>query len=142
MSEFKLRNRPKKPSVSTSVQHYIGNYVSVEYLLECIEEFKTKYSERDLTMMRLEADCNYEEKEVYVYLLLPPHSYKEYERKLLDYKVAIKEYQEWQKKYKKQIEKAKVEKRKKIAKNKLERTKIRLAKEMEEVKSKLERHKE
>ena len=142
MSEFKLRNRPKRPNWPTSVHHDVGNYVSVKHLLEHIEEFKTKHPEHDPTMMRVGADYPYEEDELYIYLSLPPHSYKEYEQKLLDYKVAIKEYQEWQKKYKKQIEKAKVEKRKKIAKNKLERTKIRLAKEMEEVKSKLERHKE
>ena len=136
MAKFKTKNRPKKPTEPEHVSFEVGNYVTVGYLLECIEKFKIENPDHTPRDMMMEAEsCSYEETRMF--LTAPPPSQKEYELKHLAYKIKLKAYKVWQQKHKKEIEKAKAVKKKETAVHKLERTKTRLEKEMTEVNHKL-----
>ncbi len=136
MSKFVMKNRPKKPTEPTHVNYEVGNYVSVGYMLECIEKFKIENPDHTPRDMTVEAEsCTYEGTRMF--LTGPPPSQKDYEAKHLTYKIELKAYQMWQKKHKKEIEKHKAAKKKATAKRKLENTMVRLNKELEAVESKL-----
>ena len=136
MATFKMRNRPKKPTEPEHVSFEVGNYVTVGYMLECIEKFKTENPDRTPRDMMVEGEsCEYEGTRVF--LTAPPQSQTSYEATLMTYKVELKAYQMWQQKHKKEIEKAKVVKKKETAARKLERTQVRLKKELEEVEKRI-----
>ncbi|KKL23674.1 hypothetical protein LCGC14_2422990, partial [marine sediment metagenome] len=136
MAKFKMKNRPKKPTDPQHVSFEVGNYVTVGYMLECIEKFKTEHPDRTPREMMVEGEsCEYEGTRMF--LTAPPQSQTTYAGMLQLYKVELKAYQMWQQKHKREIEKAKVVKKKETAMRKLERTKLRLEKEMTEVNHKL-----
>ncbi len=136
MAKFKMKNRPKKPTPPEHVSFEVGNYVTVGWMLECIEKFKIEHPDRTPREMMVETEsCDYEGTRMF--LTAPPQSQTTYEAMLMTYKVELKAYQMWQQKHKKEIEKAKAVKKKETVKRKLERTKERLEKEMTEVNHKL-----
>ncbi len=136
MSKFVMKNRPKKPTEPRSVQYEVGNLVSLGYLNECVEKFKTENPGLIESGISLEVEQNWFEG-WYIFLTAPPESYNIYEKKLMAYKVELKAYQMWQKKHKTQIVKAKATEKKATAKRKLMRTMERLNKELEATESKL-----
>ena len=136
MAKFKMKNRPKKPTDPQHVTFEVGNYVTLEYMLGCVEKFKIENPDHNPRDIMIEAEsCSYEGTRIFL-TALPP-SQKEYKLKHLAYKIELKAYTVWQQKHKKEIEKAKAVKKKKTATRKLERIKIRLEKETTEVNHKL-----
>ena len=136
MVKFKMKNRPKKPTKPREVNYKVGNYVTVEYLLECIEKFKAENPDPTDREMMVEAEhCDYTKSTMF--LTAPAPSWTAYEASLQTYKIELKAYKAWQAQNKKAIEKTKVVKKKQIAKRKLLRRMERLTKELEETKYKL-----
>ena len=136
MAKFVMKTRPKKPTKPQHVNYKVGYYVSVGYMLECIEKFKTENPDHTPRDMMVEVyDDSYDG--TYMVLTGLPPSQGDYEKKHQTYKIELKAYQMWQNKNKTQIEKHKASEKKARAKRKLERTKTRLEKEMTEVNHKL-----
>jgi hypothetical protein len=134
-----MRPRPKKPSEPATITFEVGCYVTLGYMLECIEKFKVENpdrSEREI-MLAIE-DTNWGENNTIV-LSAPPQSHAAYEVDLAAYKLDLKAYQSWQKSHEKEIDKWKVAEKKKVAKRKLKRTQERLTKEMAAIEAKLEK---
>ena len=137
MSEFKLRNKPKTPTMPKSIEYDVGDYIGFADMVRLMEEFKEEHSDRHPEDMYVQVDAlDYSS---CIMLCAPPESQKDYEAKLEAYKMDLKSYKRWQATHKKEIEKAKVKKKKDVAKRKLERTKKRLSKEMDDVVAKLEK---
>lgn len=136
MSKFVMKTRPKKPTQPTSVQYEVGECVSLAYLNECVEKFKTENPGLIKSSINVEVEENWSEG-WYIFLTAPPESYNIYLTKLNQYNITLKEYKEWQKKNKKSIETHKARNKTATAKRKLERTRERLMKEMKGVESKL-----
>jgi len=138
MTEFKLRNRPRKPEEPRWITQELSGSISINELLKEVERLKQKHG-YDLDYSGLSLACYEDDYNCYMSLELPPTPTAEYERKMVEYKVKLKDYNEWREKNKKQIELAKKQQKEQIALNKIKRTKARLEKELAEVESKLER---
>ena len=136
MSKFEMKSRPKKPTEPQHINYKVGNYVTVGYMLECIEKFKTENPDHTPRDMMVEAyDDSYDG--TYMVLTGPPPSQSDYVKKHLAYKIELKAYQMWQKANKPQIDKHKAVKKKATAKRKLLHSMERLTKELETVEAKL-----
>ena len=136
MSKFVIKNRPKKPAEPQYVNYNVGNYVTVGYVLECIEKFKAENPDLTTRELTLEArDDDYLGS--HMFLTAPPQSHKNYEIKMETYKTELRAYKAWQGQYKTQIEKHKAAEKKATAKRKLLRRMESLTKELEGVESKL-----
>ncbi len=59
MAEFKMRNRPKKPTAPKHITFEVGDDVTFGYMLECIEKFKSENPDRNPRDMMVEVDENY-----------------------------------------------------------------------------------
>ena len=136
MAKFKMMSRPKKPTEPIHISYELGNYMSIGYVLECIEKFKIENPDHTPIDMQMEAEYDSYDG-TRIYLTSPPPSQKDYEKKHLAYKIELKAYQMWQKKNKKDIEKAKAVKKKETAERKLKLTIERLEKDMSTAKAKL-----
>jgi hypothetical protein len=134
--KFKMQNRPRKPSAPAHTEYDVGNYVSLTYFLECVDAFKTANPKVNPGCIMVETEHD-DYSGTRISLQAPPESYASYEQAIKDYKVELKAYTMWQKKFKPQIAKAKAAKKKATAKRKLERTMERLNKELEAVEGKL-----
>jgi hypothetical protein len=137
MSRFKMRPRPKKPTEPRTITFEVGCYVTLGYMLECVEKFKAENpdrSEREI-MLAIE-DTSWGEDNTIV-LNAPPQSQRDYEAKLEEYKLELKAYKSWQKSHEKEIDKWKAAEKKRAAKRKLTRTLERLNNEIEKVEAKL-----
>ena len=136
MAKFEMKTRPKKPTQPSHESFELGNYVSMAYMLECIEKFKNENPDHTPSDMMVEAyDDDYDGPRML--LTSPPPSQKEYEAKHQAYKLALKTYQMWQKANKPQIDKHKAAEKKATAKRKLLRRMESLTKELEGVEGKL-----
>ena len=138
MSKFKMRDRPKKPARPEHVSYEVGNFVTVGYMLECIEKFKIENPGRTDRELMVDAEENGYTGSC-MFLTAPPQSQTAYEIDIQLYRVELKSYKAWQMQYKTQIKKHKAAEKKATAKRKLERTKVKLLKEMEAVAIKLEK---
>ncbi|KKN92322.1 hypothetical protein LCGC14_0208130 [marine sediment metagenome] len=139
MSSFKMRNRPKKPTKPTEVDVGLGeDCISLPKLLVAVEKFKNENPEVDSKDIKIEVDYRCYSGSEFC-LTAPPQSREIYEEKLQEYKIEYKSYKAWQVKYKKEITKHNVAKKKATAKTKLQRTQTRLNKELIAVKAKLEK---
>ncbi len=139
MSKFKMRPRPKKPTEPRTITFEVGCYVTLGYMLECIEKFKTENPDRsEREIMLTIDDTNWGENNTIV-LSAPPQSQRDYEAKLEAYKLDLKAYKSWQKSHEKEINKWKLAEKKKAAKRKLKRSQDRLVKELAVVEAKLEK---
>ena len=95
MAKFKKRNRPKKPTEPQHVSYKVGNYVTVGYLLECIEKFKAENPDPTDREMMVEAEhCDYTGSTMF--LTAPAPSWTAYEASLQTYKIELKAYKAWQ----------------------------------------------
>ncbi len=138
MSSFKMRPRPKKPTEPRTETFEVGCHVTLGYLLECVEKFKTENpdrSDREIMLCTEETDWH----GWTIMLEVPPQSQREYEAKLQAYKIEVKAYKMWQGKHEVEIDKHKIKEKKAAAKRKLKRTQERLAKEMAAIEAKLEK---
>ncbi len=138
MSKFKMRPRPKKPTKPRHVTFEVGAHVTLGYLHECVEKFKTENpgrSEQEIILSIEEGDYSCYS----IYLNAPPESHRGYEKKLEAYQIELKSYKMWQGKYEVEIGRCRAAEKKKVAKRKLKRTEDRLIKEMAAVKAKLEK---
>jgi hypothetical protein len=138
MSKFVMKKRPKKPTKPRTISYEVGNYVTLGYMKECIEKFKTENPDRSEREIMLNIEETYWGGFT-ICLEAPPESQRGYEAKLEEYKIQLKEYKVWQEAHPEQITKYRENQKKKAAKTKLERTKERLAKEMAAVEAKLEK---
>ncbi len=144
MSKFEMRPRPRKPTQPKHVTFEVGSRVTLGYLHECVEKFKTENpgrSEQEI-MLSIEQE-GYSCDSIYsydsIYLNAPPESHRGYEKKLEAYQIELKSYKMWQGKYEVEIGRCRAAEKKKVAKRKLKRTEDRLIKEMAAVKAKLEK---
>ena len=138
MSKFVMKQRPKKPTEPRTVRYEVGNYVTLGYMQECIEKFKTENPDRSEREIMLNVEETYWHGGFSIYLEAPPQSQRDYEAKLEAYKIELKQYKGWQQAHTEQITKYRENKKKRAAKTKLQRTKERLEKEMAAVEAKLE----
>ncbi len=138
MSKFEMRPRPKRPTLPRHVTFEVGGYVTLGYLHECVEKFKTENPGRSEQEIMLSIE-NEDYCDSRIYLNAPPESHRGYEKKLEAYQIELKSYKMWKGKYEVEIGKCKAVEKKKVAKRKLKRTEDRLIKEMEAVKAKLEK---
>jgi uncharacterized protein YdiU (UPF0061 family) len=136
MSKFKMRNRPKKPSEPSRVTFEVGDWVSVGYMLECIEKFQAENPGSTTREMMVETEQR-DYHEMVIVLTAPAQSQQDYEADLQSYKIDHKAYKAWQEKHKVEIAKAKVVAKEKRAQTKLETTRARLLAELEKVENKL-----
>ena len=100
MSKFVMKNRPKKPTEPRHVNYEMGNYLSLEYMQECIDAFKKENPEVDSKDITIEAKEN-EYNSAVIYLTAPPESRTLYDAKLQTYRIELKAYKVWQEKHKK-----------------------------------------
>ena len=136
MAKFKMRNRPKKPAKPEETTKNVGNYVTLGYLLECVEKFKIENPGRtDREIMFETQECNHTGSRIV--LTAPPRSFSIYEDDLETHHIELKSYKAWQVQYKTQIATHKAAEKKATDKRKLLRTMERLNKELEGVESKL-----
>lgn len=136
MSKFVMQHKPKRPSEPRTVNMEIGGYVTLGYLLECVEKFKVENPDRSEREIMFSVEDNTWDGNT-IYINAPPQTMKAYEAQMQTYKVDLKAYQMWQKKHPKEIAKRKEAEKKKVLKRKLLRRMERLTKELEGVESKL-----
>lgn len=138
MSNFKMRNQPKRPAAPQHIDMEVGNYFTLSYMSESIEKFKSENPGVDPKDIMIEAEDNGYDGTTII-LTSPPQSKEIYDKKIQEYKIERKAYDAWRVKYKKEIGKYKAAKKKLVAKRKLERSKERLTKELAAVEGKLEK---
>lgn len=136
MTEFKLRNRPKKPERPHPVSREIGSWVSFDELSVQVTNFVVETPDIGVSNVFLTVAQDYCDGAV-IFLEADPLPNSTYVGREIQYKADLKDYEEWRKKNKKKIEKHKAEQKIKIRKRKLERSLERLKKETKEVEDKL-----
>ena len=136
MTEFKLRNRPKKPECPHHASREIGSWVSFNELAERVAKFVEEINDIDISNVNLEVAQSYCDHAT-IFLEADPVPNSTYVERETQYRKDLKEYEEWRKKNKKKIEEYKAEQKIAVKKRKLERSLERLKKETKEVEAKL-----
>lgn len=135
MSDFKMMQRPKKPTQESYLVQQLWTCMTVKAFKEQLRIFMDRYPH--LTEEDISIEHNDDGYGIGLYLEAAGKTNYVYQKELTKYNKDLKAYKDWKDKHAAEIAAYKVEEKKRIAIAKLEKSKARLAKELLVVESKL-----
>jgi len=138
MTILRMRNRPKKPTEPRAISEEIGEMIFYTDLQYKVEKFREHHQLSLSAIIEIcIGDGNYDSR-TSIYIETEGKSHASYNKEMLVYTAELKEYNNWRKDNRVDIEKEKAKTKEQIRVRKLEKRLVKATKDAEDIRVQLE----